>query len=89
MKCEIYTKPNCPWCTRAKALLEQHKIPYTEYQVGVGQVTKESIQAQVNSMGIQAVIKTVPQVFYTDAMGKTTYIGGFTDLQAKQAILGT
>ena len=30
---EIYTKDNCMYCQKAKALLSMHKIPYTEHDV--------------------------------------------------------
>ena len=85
----IYTRSGCPHCVTAKRTLEQHGIPYTEHEIGALH-TKESIQKKVNDLGHSNVtIKTVPQIFYTDQTGKTTYIGGNSDLQAKKAILGT
>ena len=30
---EIYTKDNCSFCDKAKALLATHKIPYKEYKL--------------------------------------------------------
>ena len=32
---EIYTKGHCPYCHRAKALLEQKGVTYTEFKVDV------------------------------------------------------
>lgn len=32
---EIYTKPNCSYCTRAKKLLELNKIIYNEQKLDV------------------------------------------------------
>ena len=32
-KVEIYTKAYCPFCTRAKALLQQKGVEYTEYAI--------------------------------------------------------
>ena len=85
---EIYTKPNCPHCVRAKQILSQHSIPYTEYVIGSGH-SKEDIQKKINGMGLSAVVLTVPQIFYKNKSGKVTYIGGCSDLQANLAILGT
>jgi len=71
---EIFTKQSCPWCIRAKQILSKKNIPYTEHTVGIGGVTKETIEQKI---GKGAVVKTVPQIFID---GK--YIGGCTDLIA-------
>jgi len=31
----IYTKPECPYCVKAKALMKMLKLEYTEHVVGV------------------------------------------------------
>lgn len=87
----IYTKVGntCPHCVAAKRTLEQHKIAYTEHIIGTPGNTKEDVQKKVNALGHTNVVSTVPQVFYIDNTGKTTYIGGNTELQAKKSILGT
>lgn len=69
---EIYTKPSCPWCVRAKELLTSNGIEYKEFIIGVDGVTKETIENKIGN-GIQ--IRTVPQIFLD---GK--YIGGCTEL---------
>ena len=33
MSVEIYTKPNCPYCERAKELLRIKGLPFTEYVI--------------------------------------------------------
>ncbi|MDF2435390.1 MAG: glutaredoxin 3 [Mucilaginibacter sp.] len=88
MNVEIYTKPACPYCSKAKWLLDQKNIPYKEYDLGAG-FTKEDIQQKIKSLGLNTEIRTVPQIFYTDKSGKTIHVGGYTDLVAKQSILGT
>jgi glutaredoxin len=30
---EVYSKPNCPYCTKAKQLLSTMNIPYNEYKL--------------------------------------------------------
>lgn len=88
MKAEIYSRTTCPHCVKAKALLTQKGIPYTEYIIGAGH-SKEDVEARLVKMGITSKVNTVPQIFYTDKQGKVHYIGGNDALHAKQAILGT
>jgi glutaredoxin 3 len=33
MNVEIYTKPDCPYCTQAKQLLRDKQIPFTEHKL--------------------------------------------------------
>ncbi|MBO1256409.1 glutathione peroxidase [Alteromonas sp. 5E99-2] len=65
----IFTKPNCPFCTKAKALLSQHKMPYEEIAMG----------KDASSLSLRAVTgrSTVPQVFIDGQ-----HIGGSDDLEA-------
>ena len=88
MTVEIYSKPHCGYCASAKSLLNSKGITFTEYTVGVD-ASKDDIQERIKNMGLSNQVRTVPQIFYTDKNGKTTYIGGFTELQAQQDILGT
>jgi glutaredoxin len=39
---DLYTKDNCTFCTKAKALLEEKNIMYREFIVGVN-VTREEV----------------------------------------------
>ena len=72
MKAEIYSKPNCPYCDRSKALLTKLDIPYEEIDAVANiDILKERV---TNITG--APPRTVPQIFLD---GK--YIGGFTDLE--------
>lgn len=84
----IYSKSNCPFCTKAKQFLTQKGVSFTEHVLGTN-VTKEDIQAKVNSLGVNTQVKTVPQIFYTNKSGKTIHIGGYTELLTQQQILGT
>ena len=72
MTAEIFTKPTCPHCIKAKALLTTKSIKYVEYILGQNGVTKETVEHKI---GNGAQIKTVPQIFLD---GK--YIGGCEDL---------
>lgn len=70
-KIEIYTKGYCPYCSKAKALLEAKSIKYTEYDV---QHDEEKFSEMLKRADGR---RTVPQVFIDD-IG----IGGCDDLYA-------
>ena len=67
-KIEIYTKNFCPYCARAKAVLDDLGLTYREYEVTFD-VAKE---AQMNSRSGRF---TVPQIFVNDRS-----IGGSDEL---------
>ena len=70
-KVEIYTQPWCPYCVRAKALLDRKGVAYTEIEAPHG--TAERAEAIRRSGGRTSV----PQVFIDGAS-----IGGSDDLAA-------
>ena len=51
----VYTKPQCPYCDQAKALLEQKGIVYATVDVSVDMAAREKIM----DLGL----RSVPQVF--------------------------
>ena len=63
----LFTKPGCPHCARAKALLEQHGLTYEELTLG------DAIS--ISAMRAIANADTVPQVFIDGQ-----HIGGADDL---------
>ena len=68
-KVEIYTKATCPYCNRAKMLLQQKGVALDEIGVDFGDEKKqEMIQRTGGRM-------TVPQIFIA---GK--HVGGCDDL---------
>jgi glutaredoxin 3 len=70
-KIEIYTTDFCPYCSRAKALLEKKGVTYQEYDAPHGSDARR--RAIENSGGRT----TVPQIFIN---GQS--IGGSDDLVA-------
>ena len=68
---EIYTKFGCPYCVRAKHLLDSKGVRYTEYDVSTGGANRAEMV--VRSPGA----RTVPQIFINDLA-----IGGSDDLRA-------
>ena len=73
MTTEIYSKPNCPFCVRAKAILEKRGITYVELDA-VAQ--RERLIERVTETTGQAP-KTVPQIWL-----EGQYIGGHDQLVA-------
>lgn len=75
---EIYSKPGCTYCDKAKALLTSLNIPYTERVLDVGQVKESAVDyytvAQLQSLVPNA--RTVPQIFKDGEL-----IGGFEALK--------
>jgi glutaredoxin 3 len=69
-KIEIYTKPYCPYCERAKALLEQKGAEYKEI-VASGD---SALRAEMNERSGRF---TYPQIFIDDL-----HVGGCDDLMA-------
>lgn len=71
-KITLYSKPDCPWCVKAKQLLNELGFEYTELVLGE-HYTKDDLKAK-----LPFVIRlTVPQVFIDG-----DHIGGYEDLKA-------
>lgn len=70
-KIEIYSTTYCPYCTRAKALMDAKDLDYTEIDV-----TGDD-NARIALMEKSGGRKTVPQIFINDES-----IGGYDDLRA-------
>lgn len=68
---EIYTKWGCPYCTRAKALLDSKGVSYEEHDVTMGGQAKQAMLAR------KPDAMTVPQVFVDDVA-----LGGCDDIHA-------
>ena len=68
-KIEIYTKFFCPYCTRAKSLLQSKGVEFAEYDISMGGPKRAEMLARANGH------TTVPQIFIDDR-----HIGGSDDL---------
>lgn len=73
-KVEIYTQWGCPYCVRAKALLDAKGVAYTEIDVTMD-TAKRREMAERNPGA-----RTVPQVFVNDQA-----LGGSDDIHALDA----
>lgn len=65
---EVYSKPNCPYCVKAVALLNKMAVPFAEKKVGVDTTREQLLEVAPNA-------RTVPQIIID---GKV--IGGYDDL---------
>ena len=65
---ELYTTPSCPFCVRAKRLLAERHILYTEIDVSEDDDLREDVMQRTGR-------RTVPQIFID---GRS--IGGFEEL---------
>ncbi len=59
-KVEIYTWEFCPFCTRAKALLNKKGVKYIEYSIDGDEKARLAMTKRANGS------KTVPQIFIND-----------------------
>lgn len=66
---EIYTKSTCPYCIRAKRLLDSKGVSYKETQVDFGGAERQEMLARANGR------TTVPQIFIGGR-----HVGGCDDL---------
>ncbi len=73
-KVEIYTQWGCPYCVRAKALLDSKGVAYEEYDVTMGGPKKAEMRER------KPDARTVPQIFIDGAA-----VGGSDDLAALNA----
>jgi glutaredoxin 3 len=80
MKAKIYTMSGCPWCVRAKQILQTKN-----YQVEEVVLVRGTPEADVIKQEIQAktgvVVRTLPQIFLGEE-----YVGGCTDLAKKLGV---
>jgi glutaredoxin 3 len=65
---EIYTSKICPYCVRAKKMLNDRGIPHKEIKIDSAQLMEEMLTRSGGR-------KTVPQIFIDDK-----HIGGSDDL---------
>lgn len=73
MKAEIYSKPNCPYCVKAKALLEKQGADITERSA----VEERDALIERVEKATGAAPRTVPQIWIDDE-----YVGGHDQLVA-------
>ena len=73
-KVDIYTKGHCPYCHRAKALLNQKSVSFNEIEIDIKPELRSAMIERANGR------TTVPQIFIKDK-----HVGGCDDLFALEA----
>jgi glutaredoxin 3 len=68
---EIYTKAFCPYCSRAKRLLDEKGVAYDEFDITMGGPKRAEMIQRADGR------TTVPQIFVDGA-----HIGGSDELAA-------
>lgn len=68
---EIYTKFGCPYCARAKQLLNEKHVAFEEYDIGAQAGKRDEMMQRAHGR------HTVPQIFVGDH-----HVGGCDDLIA-------
>lgn len=71
---EIYTWRTCPFCIRAKALLDKKGVDYTEYSIDGDEQARAKMSQRANGR------RSLPQIFINDQ-----HIGGCDDIHALNA----
>lgn len=72
---EIYTWQTCPFCLKAKALLDSKGIEYTEYKIDGDDEARQKMITRANGA------RSLPQIF----VDKEHHVGGCDDLHALDA----
>ncbi len=70
-KVEIYTWSMCPFCIRAKGLLNKKGVNFTEYCIDGDEDARDKMSERANGRS------SVPQIFINDE-----HIGGCDDIHA-------
>tara|TARA_Y100001970_G_scaffold294330_1_gene450695 strand:+ start:22765 stop:23019 length:255 start_codon:yes stop_codon:yes gene_type:complete len=74
-KVEIYTWQSCPFCNRAKSLLNKKNINFIEYKIDGDDEAREKMTTRANGR------RSLPQIFIND-IG----IGGCDDLHELESL---
>lgn len=70
-KVEIYLWTTCPFCIRAKRLLDSKGVEYTEYVLDGDEAGRDAMAARAGGR------RSVPQIFVDDR-----HLGGCDDIHA-------
>jgi glutaredoxin 3 len=70
-KIEVYSGGYCPYCLRAKALLKQRGLEFSEYDVQVDPEKRAEMATRAPG------VRTIPQIFINDR-----HVGGCDELYA-------
>ena len=66
---QIYTKNYCPYCTKAKSLLDSLEVKYEETDI-------TDTPEMIEELSAKSGFRTVPQIFVGDKC-----LGGYSDIE--------
>jgi glutaredoxin 3 len=69
----VYSKPNCSWCVKAKALLKNKGLEFRELELGTD-YTKDDLLSWFPN------VRTLPQIELFCDGATPDHIGGYEDL---------
>jgi glutaredoxin 3 len=70
-KVEIYTWKTCPFCIRAKSLLNNKGVEFVEYSIDGDETARNTMAQRANGR------RSLPQIFINDE-----HVGGCDDIHA-------
>jgi glutaredoxin 3 len=73
-KVEIYTWRTCPFCIRAKSLLNKKGVEFTEYSIDGDETARAKMAQRANGK------RSLPQIFIND-----DHVGGCDDIHALES----
>jgi glutaredoxin 3 len=73
-KVEIYTWRTCPFCIRAKGLLNNKGVEFIEYSIDGDEITRDKMSRRANGK------RSLPQIFINDK-----HIGGCDDIHTLES----
>ena len=77
----MYSKDGCPFCEKALAFFDKHKLSYSVHYLN-NDADRQAFYARTGT-------KSVPQIFWNDPDGQTIHLGGYDDLiRKKNYVLG-
>ena len=73
----VISKPNCPYCVKAKTLLTCYNLPYKEFVAGKD-LTREEVLEDIPDevKNKEGFVLTVPQIYHS-----VHYVGGYSELE--------
>lgn len=82
MKADIWTKSNCPYCVRAKALFDRKGVSYEEYIIGSDMNAddlkpNQHLRTREDLLAAAPNARTVPQIWLDGE-----HVGGYNELEA-------
>jgi len=74
----VYGYDGCPFCRKAKALLEDEGLSFMYFNAGNTLVERAQF---LDERGIQGAERTFPRVYQVNERGDEVLVGGYTELE--------